>query len=151
MTIIDAWGQIPTDRMAGADWLAPLLRWTGQDPAALALSPEATVAAMDAAGIDLMLLAGWSGPSGSLISNEEVAAQVDAARERFRGLATANLRRPREAVAELRASASCPGSGSCRPTTGATTRSTPCAATSACPSVPRSATRAPCAPRTPGA
>ncbi|MEM9301370.1 MAG: amidohydrolase family protein [Pseudomonadota bacterium] len=102
MTIIDAWGQIPSRRMARSDWLAPLLRWTGMKVEEFDLTPAHTVAAMDSAGVDLMILAAWHGPEGSLISNDEVAAQLDAAPDRFRGLATANLAKPREAVCELR-------------------------------------------------
>ena len=102
MTIIDVWGQIVTERMAKAPWLETLLRWTGRDGGAMASSVEQTLAAMDEAGVDLMLLSAWHGPEGSLIGNEEVAAQIDAAPERFRGLASVDLTDPMGAVREIR-------------------------------------------------
>ena len=102
MSIVDVWAQIMTERMAKSDWLAPLLRWTGQSEAAVTPTPASTLAAMDEAGVSVSLLAGWHGPQGSLISNDEVAAQISAAPERFRGLATVDLSRPMEAVRQVR-------------------------------------------------
>jgi uncharacterized protein len=102
MGAIDVWCQITTERMARAEWLAPLLRWTGQAGAPLAPTVETTLAAMDAAGVDIALLSAWSSPQGDLISNEEVAAQIEASPQRFRGLAAANLARPMEAVRDIR-------------------------------------------------
>ena len=101
MTIIDVWGQITTERMAKAPWLETLLRWTGQDGKGATSVPQ-TLAAMDEAGVDMMLLSAWRGPEGSLISNEEVAAQIDAAPDRFRGLASVDLTDPMGAVREIR-------------------------------------------------
>ncbi len=102
MNAIDVWAQITTERMASRPWLAPLLRWTGASADALAPTPATTVAAMDAAGVSVALLAAWYGPEGDLISNEEVASQVDAAPSRFRGVASADLSDPMTAVRELR-------------------------------------------------
>lgn len=98
--VIDVWGQITTERMARAPWLAPLLRWTGSE--GVASSVQATLAAMDEAGVDIMLLSAWHGPEGDLISNEEVAAQIDAAPDRFRGLASVDLNDPMGAVRAIR-------------------------------------------------
>ena len=98
--VIDVWGQITTERMARAPWLAPLLRWTGGE--GMASSVPATLAAMDESGVDMMLLAAWHGPEGDLISNAEVAAQVDAAPDRFRGLASVDLNDPMGAVRTIR-------------------------------------------------
>ena len=102
MGAVDVWAQMTTERMAKAPWLETLLRWTGQTGKALVPSPEMTLQAMDAAGVDIALLSAWHGPQGSLISNEEVAAQIDAAPERFRGLATVGLTDPMGAVHEIR-------------------------------------------------
>jgi predicted TIM-barrel fold metal-dependent hydrolase len=102
MTVVDVWAQLPTERMAAADWLGPLLRWTGRPRDRLLPSVDDATAAMDAAGVDIALLSAWHGPSGSLISNEEVAAQVDDAPNRFRGLATVDLSKPSRAVATIR-------------------------------------------------
>ncbi|MEM7435074.1 MAG: amidohydrolase family protein [Myxococcota bacterium] len=102
METIDVWAQIMTERMARAPWLESLLRWTGREGGMPRITPEMTLAAMDAAGVGTALLAGWHGPEGWLISNEEVNAQIDAAPERFRGLASVDLHRPMEAVREIR-------------------------------------------------
>jgi len=100
--VIDVWAQITTERMARAPWLATLLRWTGRAEGALVPTPQSTLAAMDAGGVDLAFLSAWYGPEGCLISNEEVAAQIEAAPGRFRGLASADVRDPMGAVRELR-------------------------------------------------
>ena len=102
MGAIDVWAQMTTERMAKAPWLETLLRWTGQTGKPLVPSPEMTLQAMDAAGVDIALLSAWHGPQGSLISNEEVAAQIDAAPARFRGLATVDLTDPMQAVRDIR-------------------------------------------------
>lgn len=99
---IDAWAQLPTRRMLRRPWLAPLLRWTGRSGSRQPTSVEHTIEAMDAAGVGMALLSAWHGPEGSLISNEEVARQIDRAPHRFRGLATADLSDPMGAVHELR-------------------------------------------------
>ena len=65
-------------------------------------SLDATLAAMDEAGVDVSLISAWHGPQGSLISNDEVAACIDQAPRRFAGLATVDLSNPVKAVAELR-------------------------------------------------
>ncbi|HKK53169.1 MAG TPA: amidohydrolase family protein, partial [Myxococcota bacterium] len=52
--------------------------------------------------VSTALLSAWSGPNGALISNAEVAESIERAPERFRGLASVDLRRPMEAVREIR-------------------------------------------------
>lgn len=101
MRVIDVWTQITTERMACRPWMGPLLRWTGRD-GPIRASVETTLAAMDEAGIEVALLSAWHGPEGSLISNEEVARDIEAAPKRFRGLMTVDLDRPMEAVREIR-------------------------------------------------
>jgi predicted TIM-barrel fold metal-dependent hydrolase len=98
--IVDTWAQVTTDRFMEQPWLETLLRWTGAPNSPT--SAEATLAAMDRDGVDISLLSAWCGPSGWLISNDEVASTVEVAPERFRGVATADLRRPMEAVREIR-------------------------------------------------
>lgn len=100
--IIDVWAQITTERMAAAPWLETLRRWTGQEGAPLVPTVDDTITAMDAAGVDISILAAWHGPNGSLISNEEVDAQISQAPDRFRGLASVDLNKPMDAVRELR-------------------------------------------------
>jgi predicted TIM-barrel fold metal-dependent hydrolase len=57
---------------------------------------------MDDAGVDISIISAWYDPTGSLISNEEVSDQIDAAPERLRGLASVDLNKPMEAVREIR-------------------------------------------------
>lgn len=101
MNIIDVWGQITTERMASRPWMETLNRWTRREKARLE-TVETTVAAMDEAGVAVTLLSAWHGPEGSLVSNEEVAAYIDAAPDRLRGVATVDLDRPMEAVRDIR-------------------------------------------------
>jgi uncharacterized protein len=102
MGAIDVWAQITTQRMAQRPWLRTLMRWTGREDEYILATVESTVAAMDAAGIDIALLSAWYGPEGDLISNEEVALQIAAAPTRFRGLASADLSDPMAAVRQIR-------------------------------------------------
>ena len=100
---IDVWLQHPTRRFLGNDMLASLRRWTGGAMPDDEIPIEATVSAMDAAGVEFGLLSAWRGPNGlDLISNDEVAGWVRSHPSRFGGLASVDLDRPVEAVRELR-------------------------------------------------
>lgn len=102
MTAIDVWAQITTERMAAAPWLEPLLRWTGQSGSGMAATPAQALHAMDEANVEIALLSAWHGPTGTLISNEEVADQIAVAPDRFRGLASVDLSNPMAAVRDIR-------------------------------------------------
>ncbi len=102
MSKVDVWAQILTHQMANEPWLATLHRWTQQSASHFTTGVEGTVEAMDAAEVEIALLSAWYGPQGPLITNEEVARQVDARPERFRGLASADIRKPGEAAKEVR-------------------------------------------------
>ena len=102
MGAIDVWAQITTERMAKRPWMQTLLRWTKQEDGRGLQTPRSTLDAMDDAGVDIALLSAWHGPEGDLITNEEVARQIEAAPRRFRGLATVDLERPMESVREIR-------------------------------------------------
>jgi uncharacterized protein len=99
---VDVWMQHPTARFLRHDMLASLRRWIGTALPEGELPIAATVSAMDVGGVQLGLLSAWHGPDGALIANEEVAAWVEAHPDRFAGLAAVDLRRPMEAVRELR-------------------------------------------------
>jgi len=99
---IDVWAQILTERMAREPWLQTLLRWTGREGGLVPPTVSETLDEMDRAGVDVALLSAWHGPSGALIENEEVARQIEAAPDRFRGLATADISNPMEAVRTIR-------------------------------------------------
>jgi hypothetical protein len=94
--------QHPTRRFLEQEMFASLRRWTGGTIPEGELPIEATVAAMDAAGVELGVLCAWHGPHGALISNDEVASFVAAHPARFAALASVPLDRPMEAVRELR-------------------------------------------------
>ena len=100
--IIDAWMQHPTSRFLAHEMFAPLRRWTGAQLPQDEIPLAATIAAMDAGGIDYGLLSAWHAPDGALISNDEVAAFVQQHPDRLGGLAAVDLRHPVRAVRELR-------------------------------------------------
>jgi predicted TIM-barrel fold metal-dependent hydrolase len=99
---VDAWMQPPTARFLGHEMLASLRRWTGLEVPSEDPPIAATIAAMDAGGVDFGLLSAWHGPEGPLIANDFVAECVAAHPNRLAGLAAVDLRKPMEAVRELR-------------------------------------------------
>jgi predicted TIM-barrel fold metal-dependent hydrolase len=101
--IVDAWMQHPTLRFARHEMFASLNRWTGREIPDAEVPISATVGVMDEAEVAFGLLSAWSAPrEAPLISNEDVAACVQAHPDRFAGLAAVNLDTPMEAVRELR-------------------------------------------------
>jgi len=99
---IDAWIQHPTPRLLRQPMFASILRWLGLDAFPEQIPLAATLAAMDAGGVERALTCAWHGPMGELISNDEVAGFVAEAGGRLVGVASVDLRRPMAAVAELR-------------------------------------------------
>ncbi len=104
--IIDAWAQHPTARHLNQPMFESLRRWARAEqrnaPAADEWPVALTVASMDEAGIAKSLISAWEGPQGSLISNDEVAGFVDQAPDRLVGVGSVNIRRPMDAVREIR-------------------------------------------------
>ena len=101
--IVDAWMQHPTQRHINHEMFESLRRWMGLTEPFEADPPiELTLAAMDDGGVDVGLTAAWYGPEGSLIDNDEVAACIAQHPDRLQGVAGADLRKPMEAVRELR-------------------------------------------------
>lgn len=101
MDRVDAWIQHPTPRLVAHPMFASLKRWLGVDQIP-DLPIEATLAALDAAGVQIGVTCAWVGPEGALIDNDEVAGWVRAHPDRLVGLASVDLRRPMDAVRELR-------------------------------------------------
>ena len=66
------------------------------------LSPAEIVDLMDAAGVQTLMLSAWSRPGRWLITNDDVAAHVEAFPNRFGGVAAVDLANPVAAVRELR-------------------------------------------------
>jgi predicted TIM-barrel fold metal-dependent hydrolase len=65
------------------------------------LSAEETVAEMDRAGVDKLMLAAWCRPERWVCTNDEVSEYVRAFPDRFVGVATVDLSKPVAAVREL--------------------------------------------------
>ncbi|WP_031465896.1 amidohydrolase family protein [Sciscionella sediminilitoris] len=102
MPAIDAWMQHPSLRFINHEMLASLRRWTGLEKFTEDPPVAATIAAMDAGGIELGLSCAWYGPEGALVSNDELAGFVEESGGRLRGIAGVDIRRPVAAVRELR-------------------------------------------------
>ena len=100
--IVDAWIQHPTPSFLGQDMFASLRRWMGITELPESIPHEFTMMALDGAGIQRALVSAWWGPNGPLLSNDDVASIVAAHPDRLTGVASVDLRRPMEAVRELR-------------------------------------------------
>jgi uncharacterized protein len=99
--VVDAWMQHPNRGMWAHPMFAPLRQWTGRSvPEELPVA--ATLAAMDAGPVRHALVSAWHGPQGVIVSNDEVAAIVRTAPDRFSGIAAVDLADPMGAVRELR-------------------------------------------------
>src|SRR5258708_26204503 len=94
--------QTPTRRLIGHEMFASLRRWTGGAIPEDELPIDATVAAMDGAGVRFGVLSASHSPrDGAMISNEEVAGWIGARPDRFAGLASVPPDRPMDALREL--------------------------------------------------
>lgn len=100
--IIDAWIQHPTGSFVAHPMFESLRRWMGVEEVPEHIPLELTLGVLGAAGIDRALVSAWYGPSGALISNDEVASFVRQAPDKLVGVASVNLARPMDAVRELR-------------------------------------------------
>jgi predicted TIM-barrel fold metal-dependent hydrolase len=103
LPIIDAWCNPP---MADMGTLLPelerLFEQSGAgDRLGKGISAADVVAAMDAAGIEKILLTSWTAPGRTIVSNEQIAEYIADYPDRFVGIAGVNLERPVEAVREL--------------------------------------------------
>eukprot|EP00164_Ancoracysta_twista_P006222 GFYU01008630.1.p1 GENE.GFYU01008630.1~~GFYU01008630.1.p1 ORF type:complete len:314 (-),score=38.71 GFYU01008630.1:298-1182(-) len=106
--VTDAWMQLPTARFLREPCFASLNRWNRQthsddvDYDGLAEAGRAMgLQSMTSSGVTKGLVSAWSNPSGYLISNDEVASFIDGHQGLY-GVAAVNLRKPEEAVPELR-------------------------------------------------
>ena len=100
--IIDAWVQHPTSEFISHEMFASLRRWMRLDVVPREIPIELTLGALDAAHVTTALTSAWWGPSGPLLSNDEVARTVAAAPDRLVGIGSVDLHRPMDAVRELR-------------------------------------------------
>ncbi|MBI5281614.1 MAG: amidohydrolase [Candidatus Solibacter usitatus] len=101
--VIDVWAQPATGRTR--EDLPEAVRLLEKSGTAQMLdrklSPAETVALMDEAGIERLLLSAWHRPGRWLITNDEVAEYVQAYPGRFTGVAAVDLASPMAAVREL--------------------------------------------------
>lgn len=102
MAVIDAWIQHMTPEFLGHEMFASVRRWMGLETVPDEIPLEFTLAALEAAGVEKALLCAWWGPTGALLTNDQVAEWVQAAPERLLGVAAVDLFRPMDAVRELR-------------------------------------------------
>jgi uncharacterized protein len=102
MRIIDAWMQHPSAQFQRDPIFDSLRRWAHGQFGGDEVPVEATVSAMDAAGVQIGMLCAWWGPRGPITTNDEVAAIVHRYPDRFAGVAAVDLARPMDAVRELR-------------------------------------------------
>lgn len=101
--IVDVWMQHPTATFAKQPYFASLRRWAKKQTQTSEDIPlAATLAQMDKAGVSVGLVSAWHGPTGALISNDEVAGFVAQYPTRLHGIASVDLYRPMTAVRELR-------------------------------------------------
>lgn len=100
--IIDAWGQHPTLRHSQDPMFDSLQRWTKTKAPTEPLKIAATLASMDAAGVERMLISAWIAPRNVLISNDEVAGFVNEAPNRLIGVGSVDISKPMSAVREIR-------------------------------------------------
>jgi uncharacterized protein len=100
--IIDAWIQHPTPAFIDNPMFASLRRWMGGMQMPDHIPIELTIMALDAAKVDRALMSAWWGPTGPLLSNDDVAAATKAHPDRLIGVGAVDLRHPIAAVAEVR-------------------------------------------------
>jgi predicted TIM-barrel fold metal-dependent hydrolase len=99
--IVDAWIQHPTPTFLRHPMFESLRRWgTLETPSEIPI--DFTLGALQAAGVNRALTCAWWGPTGALISNDEVAAAVRSRPDVLVGVASVDLARPMDGVRELR-------------------------------------------------
>ena len=99
--IVDAWIQHPTPTWAREPMFTSIRKWMGIDEIP-EVPIDLTAQLLGAAGVDRALICAWEGPQGTLISNDQVAAWVQAHPELLVGIAAVDIRQPMQAVRELR-------------------------------------------------
>jgi predicted TIM-barrel fold metal-dependent hydrolase len=100
--IIDAWAQHPTPRHLQDPIFDSLRRWSKTEAPSEPIPVAATVAAMDAAGVERSLISAWCAPGKDMISNDEVAGFVAEYPDRLIGVGSADISQPMAAVREIR-------------------------------------------------
>ena len=106
MEIIDAWMQFPNKAYLQDPMFDSLRRWPTAWKTLAQDNPEITFEeALDTfrdQGVAKVLASAWWGPTGPMITNDEIAAAVFAHPDRVVGIASVDISRPMDAVRELR-------------------------------------------------
>jgi predicted TIM-barrel fold metal-dependent hydrolase len=89
--IIDAWGQHPTLRHLQDPMFESLRRWARGAIPTEQVPIGATLAAMQQAQVDLMLISAWYGPRNVMISNDEVAEFVAQSGGKLAGVGSVDI------------------------------------------------------------
>ncbi len=92
--IIDAWGQHPTARHIQDPIFDSLRRWTKSLNMKETPSVNSTLSALDAGGVDRMLISAWYAPNKIMISNDEVNDFVSQSNDRFIGIGSVDITQP---------------------------------------------------------
>jgi predicted TIM-barrel fold metal-dependent hydrolase len=100
--IIDVWMQHPTLRLSRQEFLASLRRWGGTGLPTEERPLTTTLAAFRQANVAMALTCAWCGPQGWLIENDEAALFARQSDGLLKPVASADLRRPTDAIRELR-------------------------------------------------
>src|SRR5262245_32171544 len=101
--IIDAWAQPGlTDLRHRVPEVERLLRQSKSPILDAPMGPDETVAALDQAGIESLMLCAWCRPGQWIFTNDQVAEYTRRHPGRFHGVATVDLANPVAAVRELR-------------------------------------------------
>ena len=100
--IIDVWAQHPTLRDSQVSMFDSLRRWTKTPARETQIPAAATIASMDAGGVDKALISAWQAPHRDMITNDEVAGFVAEAPDRLIGVGSVDISKPMEAVREVR-------------------------------------------------
>ena len=100
--VVDAWGQHVTLRHVQDPMFDSLRRWTKALNYHEAPSVSSTIAALDEAGVDRMLISAWYAPNNIMISNEEVFNFVSQSNGRLVGVGSVDISRPQLVMREIR-------------------------------------------------
>ena len=100
--IIDVWAQHPTLRHSQVSMFDSLRRWTKTPAPETQIPVAATIASMDAGGVDKALISAWQAPHRDMITNDEVAGFMAEAPDRLIDVGSVDISKPMEAVREVR-------------------------------------------------
>ena len=101
-SIIDVWGQHVTLRHIQDPMFDSLRRWTKTFMASEQQTVASTIAALDEAKVDRMLISAWYAPGKVMISNEEVFGFASQSNGRLIGIGSVDITRPALVMREIR-------------------------------------------------